>query len=132
MWPAPVADRVVSAVDILPTFRGRTATWYSSEGMGVGSADVTSVCGEVGFTFLELVRHVGTTLLLTHSLTGSDRGDFWASPVVEILISVLLSDRLHVHIPPAFLYQIGVYSTNSSKMIGNFPAVLNFNRFICN
>ena len=27
-----------------------------------------------------------------------------------------------------FLYEIGVYSTNSSKMIGNIPAILNFNR----
>ena len=41
--------------------------------------------------------------------------------------------------PPVFLYQIGVNSMNSSKMIGKFLAVLNFNRlflhlnrFICN
>ena len=41
--------------------------------------------------------------------------------------------------PPVFLHQIGVYSIYSSKMMGNFPAVLNFyrlflklNRFICN
>ena len=37
------------------------------------------------------------------------------------------------------LYEIGVYSINSSKMMGNFPEVLNFNwlflklnQFICN
>ena len=41
--------------------------------------------------------------------------------------------------PPVFLYKIGIYSIDSSKMIGNFLAVLNFNqlffklnRFICN
>jgi hypothetical protein len=42
--------------------------------------------------------------------------------------------------PPAFLYWIGVYSINSSKIIGNSLAVSNFNRrlflklnrFICN
>ena len=42
--------------------------------------------------------------------------------------------------PPVFLSQIGiVYSINSSKTIGNFPAVVNFNRlfleldrFVCN
>ena len=33
--------------------------------------------------------------------------------------------------PPAFLYWIGVYSMISSQMIGSFPAVLNFSRFIC-
>ena len=31
-----------------------------------------------------------------------------------------------------FLYSLEVYSTGSSKLIGKFPEVLNFNRFICN
>ena len=41
--------------------------------------------------------------------------------------------------PSVFLYEIGVYSIDSSQIIGDFPAVLNFNRlflklnrFICN
>ena len=50
------------------------------------------------------------------------------------------SNRLYVHILQfSFLKKIGVYSINSSKTIGNFPEVLNFNRlflklnrFICN
>ena len=42
--------------------------------------------------------------------------------------SVCKSNRLHVDILRFFLYYIGVYSINSSKMIGNFPAVSNFNR----
>ena len=48
-------------------------------------------------------------------------------------------NRLHVDILRFLHYKIGVYSINYSKMIGNYPAVLNFNRlflklnwFICN
>ena len=53
--------------------------------------------------------------------------------------SVCKSNRLHCSHPPVFLYKNGVCSINSSRMIGKFPAVLNFNRlflrldrFICN
>ena len=46
--------------------------------------------------------------------------------------SVGKSNQLHVDILQFFLYTVGVYSINSSKMIGNFPTVLNFNWFICN
>lgn len=38
------------------------------KGDDCGVDDVTFVCCEVGFTFLELVRHVGTTLLAHHTL----------------------------------------------------------------
>ena len=53
-------------------------------------------------------------------------------------LSVCKSIRLHVHILRFSYIKIGVYSIDSSKMMGNFPAVLNFdrlflklNRFIC-
>ena len=58
--------------------------------------------------------------------TGVDR---WSGRLLGIItssdLSVCKSNRLH---PPVFIDEIGVYSTDSSKMIGNFPAVLNFNR----
>ena len=54
-------------------------------------------------------------------------------------LDVCKSDRLHVHILQFSFFKIGVYSSNSSRMISNFPAVLNLNwiflklnRFICN
>ena len=31
-----------------------------------------------------------------------------------------------------FLYEVGVYSINSSEAIGNFPKVLNFNKLSSN
>ena len=51
----------------------------------------------------------------------SGRGEFWAPKAVEIP-SVCKSNRvvLFAH-PPVFSYQIGVYSINSSKMLGNVP-----------
>ena len=42
------------------------------------------------------------------------------------------SNWLHVHIFPVLLYSFEVWSIDSSKMIGKFLEVLNFNRFICN
>ena len=49
------------------------------------------------------------------------------------------SNRLHVVIFQFFFYDTGAYSIDSSKMMGNFPEVLDFNRlflklnrFICN
>jgi hypothetical protein len=42
--------------------------------------------------------------------------------------SVAKSSRLHVDIFRFSFIKIGVNAINSSKMIGNFPAVLNFNR----
>ena len=53
--------------------------------------------------------------------------------------SVCKSNRFTCSHPPVFLHKIGVFSVDSSKLIGNFPADLNFNRlflklnwFICN
>ena len=52
--------------------------------------------------------------------------------------SVCKSNRLHVDILRCSFTRFGVYSINSFKLIGNFPAVLSFNRlflklnrFIC-
>ena len=53
--------------------------------------------------------------------------------------SVCKSNRLHVDILQVSFITLGISSKNSYKMIGNFPAVVNFNRlflklnrFICN
>ena len=53
--------------------------------------------------------------------------------------SVCKSNRLHVHIVQFSFIKFGVYSIYSSKMTGDFLAILNFNRlflkldrFICN
>ena len=53
--------------------------------------------------------------------------------------SVSKSNHLHVDIFRFFLYLSQVYSIDSSRMMGNFPDVFNFNRlflklnrFICN
>ena len=50
----------------------------------------------------------------------------------SVCITGCKSSRLHVHILQFPFIKLGLYSTTSSKMIVNFPAVLNFNRFICN
>ena len=55
----------------------------------------------------------------------SDGGDFWAGSV-EILVFAS-QNRLHVHILQFFFIKLGYILQNSSEMIGNFPAVLNFN-----
>ena len=54
-------------------------------------------------------------------------------------LGVCKSNRLHVHILWFSFIKIGIYSMISSRMIGNFPTILNFNwlflklnRFICN
>ena len=66
----------------------------------------------------------------------SDRGDFWAL-LVEIL--VFASPTSYMFTSSGFSLLNWVYSIDSSKIIGNFLAVLNFNRlflklywFICN
>ena len=53
--------------------------------------------------------------------------------------SVSKSNQLHVDIFRFFFYLSQVYSIDSSRMMGNFPEVLNFNRlflklnrFVCN
>ena len=53
--------------------------------------------------------------------------------------SIYKSNWLLVHILRLSFIKFGVYSIDSSKMIGNFPVVVNFNRlflklnrFICN
>ena len=43
--------------------------------------------------------------------------------------SLFKSNHLHVDIFQSFLYEFEVYSLNFSKMIGNFPKIMNFNRF---
>ena len=70
--------------------------------------------------------HVTTS---KHSLKSSDQ-EIFGHP------SVCKSNRLHVDIVQ---FSFGVYSMKFSKMIGNFPAVLNLkqlflklNWFICN
>ena len=57
----------------------------------------------------------------------------------RLISSVSKSNRLHTEIFLLLLKEIGVYSIDSSKMMGNFPEVLNFNQlnlkldwFICN
>ena len=67
------------------------------------------------------------------SLRTSHGGDFGGDP------SVSKSNRLHVDILRFFFIKLGYVFIDSSKMIGNFPAVLNFdwlflkvNWFICN
>ena len=42
--------------------------------------------------------------------------------------SVCKSNWLHVNILQFFFYESGVYSIDSTKMVGNFPGILNFNR----
>ena len=65
-------------------------------------------------------------------------GEIFGYDWLRYYSSVCESNRLHVDILWVFLYEDGVYFINSSKMIGNFPAVSNFNRlflkinrFIC-
>ena len=91
---------------------------------------------------LQNETHMRTSILNTAS---SEHPLQWSGRVLGMISgwdpSVCKSNRWHVDILRDFLYySIGVlYSINSSKMIGNFPAVSNFNwlflklyRFICN
>ena len=74
----------------------------------------------------------------------SNEGEQWSGRFLaiitrEILASVCKPSRMFDILRFSFLYKVGIYAINSSRMIGNFPAVLNFNRlflklnrFICN
>jgi hypothetical protein len=70
-----------------------------------------------------------------------DRGDDFGHDQLRSLASVVFASPTGYMLMTSLvlLYEIGVYSINSSKRIGNFHAVLNFNRlflklnrFVCN
>ena len=47
-------------------------------------------------------------------------------------LSVSKSNRLHVVVVRCFLYELKVYSKNTSKTMGSYPDISKFNLFICN
>ena len=87
-----------------------------------------------GSLLCEDFKVLATVLALTQSTSG------WVSQWSGRFLGITGWDPVTCWHPPIFLYWIGVYSTiNSSKIIGNFHALLNFNRlylklnqFICN
>ena len=62
------------------------------------------------------------------ALGSSDRGDFWALPIEILVLARPTGYMLTSSGFPLLNWGNLSYSIDSSKMIGNFPAVLNFIR----
>ena len=61
-------------------------------------------------------------MVFTDALPDSVLGDFWASPV-EVLVFPSSAGDMSTSF--GFLYEIGIYSINSSKTISYIPEILN-------